>query len=347
LRNRDLVIRTSADPAWHPLLSRYEPYFHQRPDWFQHLETAFRGEGIALCLEEKAGPIACLPAFLMRAPPFRVLFAGIPYGDVLGPAGIEDDFFSVVKRDRKAVPADQLRYVPFARGGPLPSSFDRFEERVITELRLSGGTADGLYERMPRPVRKALRKSKRLGLSAEHCSGEDCGAMLHGFYADTMRRNGAPCRYPQAWFRSLASATHPTPKIESLLATGADGPVAMAVTATGHGVLHVLHGACGARGLSSGAAELLDFTAISRAVSAGVRRVDFGASDPDDDGLRAYKRKFGGEERVATVGVMHLRPLRSRLADLARTIAGTRIGGGLLVPTRIERTDRGPESGPS
>ena len=103
------------------------------------------------------------------------------------------------------------------------------------------------------------------------------------------------------------------------------------------GVLHVLHGACGTEGLSSGANELLDFDAISRAVAAGARLVDFGASDPADEGLRAYKRKFGSEERVASVGVMHLRPIRSRLADLARTIAGTRIGGGLLALSRPRR----------
>jgi CelD/BcsL family acetyltransferase involved in cellulose biosynthesis len=59
--------------------------------------------------------------------------------------------------------------------------------------------------------------------------------------------------------------------------------------------------------------DLILWTAIEQGIAAGSRRIDFGLSDWDQEGLLRYKRKYAGEEK--TIVTLRSEPANSRVVE--------------------------------
>ncbi|MHC4860206.1 MAG: GNAT family N-acetyltransferase, partial [Planctomycetota bacterium] len=252
----------------------------------------------------------------VRAGPFRILYAGIPYGGPIGEASEVPDLWEALRAGRSAVPADQVRYVPYRPHAENPDWARVASRTTTTEIRLEGRTEEEYERSLPKAVRSGVRRAGRLGVrvvSADEAGGAE---RLFDLYAETMRRKRTRPKYTPAYFSALAR--HPAAEVRLAVHEGA--AVAGVALLTDDPVVHYLHAASTEEGRASGANDLLAFEAIREALREGRTSFDLGPSDPEDEGLLHFKRKWGGTQRTGLVHVVPLRRFRSALSEVARRL---------------------------
>ena len=311
-----LTLRRLDEPPVRALLRERAEFHHQTPEWMGVLTAGLGGESLVICLSRGDRIEVGLPSILLRAGPFRLLYAGIPYGDPVGDPTLADELLRTIRAKRSAIPADQFRYVPFGDDGVPAGVFDRAEERTVVHLSLrSFAGPDAFRASLPASVRSTVSRARRAGVVARREDTGDAADAFGALFEQTMRRNRAAVRYGPAYFRALpegGGALH--------LARREGRPIAGLVATRRGGVLHYLHAASDAEALRCGANDLLLDDLLVAAFQEGIHTVDLGACDPRDAGLISFKTKWGGCRRPAFVHVAHLRPLRSRLSDAAKRI---------------------------
>jgi hypothetical protein len=312
-----LTIRAADDGAWHHLLDAPRAAFHQRPEWLAVLDQGFRGESLVPCLDRGDEVVAALPAYLLRAGPFRILYSGIPYG---GPVGEEREvaaLWEALRARGRTLPADQVRHVPYAARETDPGWARRASRTEITEIPLTGRTADEWWRGIGKGARQSVRRSRKNGVKVSPPGFPPDPDHLYTLYAETVRRKGAARKYTRRYFHALAH--HPDASIR--LAMLDDVPVAGIALLRDGATTHYLHAASSGAGRESLANDMLVYEAVTEAIRAGCASFDLGASRPDDRGLIAFKAKWSGVARTGEVRVLPIRRVRSALSEVARRLA--------------------------
>jgi hypothetical protein len=143
-------------------------------------------------------------------------------------------------------------------------------------------------------TQRAIKKAERVGVSIEV---ERSAAALNAFYelhTMTRRRHGVPVQ-PFRWFTNLERAFGDRMRV--YVARLGDRPVAAILTLEHKDTLVYKYGCSDDRYKSSGATPALFWRAIRDAKAAGLRELDLGRSDLDDDGLQAFKDHLGASRR--------------------------------------------------
>jgi CelD/BcsL family acetyltransferase involved in cellulose biosynthesis len=285
------------DPAWISWLGDHSgatPLHH--PAWGSVVTGTYGFRAfVAVTRDERGSILAGLPLAEVGGGRRR-RWVALPFTDrcppLLAPSAQSEDFTSALEQAR----ADEgIRQVEVR--GELEGALRPAADAVMHTLVLDPDP-DVLMRRFhPSQVRRNLRRAERGPVRVRRST--DARDLLEGFYGlhlRTRRRLGVPTQ-PQRFFRLIAERIL-EPELGHLLIAELEGrPIAAALFLAWNQTVVYKFGASDAEHWEHRPNHLIFWEAIRTAAETGHRVFDFGRTDLDATGLRAFKGWWGAEER--------------------------------------------------
>ena len=286
-----------ADPEWRAFVDRQPDAlpFHL-PAWVETVAGAYGLRSFAIAVRDASGAISAGVPVIETRPPFtRKRWVSLPFTDLCPPlaATPEDGHRLVAALDAARTASGASRWE--ARG-PLPGGTP-FEDAGYRHVLRLEPDADAVYARFHRSqVQRNIRKAEANDLTLRVGTGD--ADLLDDFYAlhlDTRRRLGVPIQ-PRRFFNLLRERVLRS-GIGWIVSVESEGrAIAAALFLAANGTVVYKYGASDADAWRLRPNHLLFWHAIRTACEAGYRVFDFGRSDADADGLRAFKASWGADE---------------------------------------------------
>jgi hypothetical protein len=186
----------------------------------------------------------------------------------------------------------KTRYIEIRPLVPLSnqSSFKPSRRFYHHSLDLRPGP-DALFSRFHKDcVQRKIRRAEREGLEYKEGTSEPLLRDLYKLVMRTRRRQGLVPQ-PAGWFRNLAHCLGSAMQIR--LAYQQNRPVAAIVTLIHKYRMVYKYGCSDERFNSLGGTQMLFWKAIQEGCSLGLLELDIGRTDYDDNGLVAFKERWG------------------------------------------------------
>ena len=199
------------------------------------------------------------------------------------------DFAMYLTRKRKC------SYLEIKHGSELPAIIVLVHrEHYFRSILNLSGSIDDIWDKFKRDVRKSIRKAKRSPL--KFIKGEKL-EHYRAFYRlelETRKRQGSP-PYSSAFFDNLYSKLHPLGKVKLYLASIEGQYIA--------GVIMLFHNKIAICGYSASTSNrefmklkpnnLLFWKVIQDLYQEGYKSLNFGITDPSNEGLLRFKSAWG------------------------------------------------------
>lgn len=295
-----VIVDPLADRRWSALVSRSPEgsVFHQ-PAWLQLLQTSYRYQFCACCIEaDDRRLVAGLPVATVASRLTGRRLVALPFSD-LCPAAVSQDAppFAQAALGEALADLQRSRDVPLEIRAPTSvvagaSPGERFHHHVLA-LERDPAAVQARFSR-PQALR-GVRRALREGLSAEVRTDAAALARFYRLHMATRRRLGVPTQ-PRRFIMGLeALFAEGLGFVQLVRAGGRD--VAAGVFLTSHGVLTYKYGASDPRSLAARPNNLLFMEAIRWGCEHGFRTLDLGRTHWGQEGLRSFKLSWGAEER--------------------------------------------------
>jgi CelD/BcsL family acetyltransferase involved in cellulose biosynthesis len=319
------VIDPLTDDRWLAFLnaSPGAEIFHH-PAWLALLARIYAFPVAACCLLDRDGVIgggAPLALVASRLTGRRLVC--VPFSDRCAPLPSPDEQPATAARLVTALDRARRSYrLPLHVHGPLsPAPGLRPLARYHHHVVALEADVDAVIRRfhLRSQLLRGVRRAQREGLVVERRTDGGALADFYRLNLATRRRQGVPVQ-PRRFIADL----------ETLFAAGLgfvllvrDGPrpIAAAVFLTFNGTLTYKYGASDAAYLAKRPNNLLFLEAIRWGCQAGLQRLDLGRTDLGHEGLRAFKRSWGAEERLLEYQALADRERRSSGRTLAERAA--------------------------
>lgn len=282
--------------------------FHH-PDWCGAVADVFGHADRSLLARRGPQVVGVLPLMLVRSWVAGRLLVSVPYGtyggmltdDAEAAAALADAAGRLAQRERAVL---ELRSA--SARVPQFSSIDGY----LGFRRTLPATPDAVSSFLPKRARAAARHARdREGVEIVH--GVEHLSTAWVLYCRSMRRLGS-LSYPKVFFERLAERFGV--RLSVALAVCAARPLCGTICLRqGDVVLPYVLGA-DERESTGGAANLLYWSAMERAVAAGARVWDYGRSRSDNAGAVGFKKNQGFEP--TPLGYQRYVPPGLRAADL-------------------------------
>lgn len=292
----DALLDPLHDPRWANLAERapQASVFHD-PAWMGLVSSHYGYRLAAPAIVDAGGEaVAGLPVALVASRLTGRRIVALPFSDVC-PALVADG----APADARARLAAALRALGEARRArvevrgelaELAPALARFYGHVVD---LTEGV-EAVERRYAPQVRRNVRKAQRLGVDVHR---QHDPAALETFYAlhlQTHRRLGIPTQ-PKRFIRGLGALL--ARDLGFVSVARLDGrPVAAAVFLHAAGAMTYKYGASDPAFQHARPTNALFADAIRWACGRGMRALDLGRTDLDNEGLRAFKRSWGAAE---------------------------------------------------
>lgn len=292
------------DPRWREFVSGHRdatPFHH--PAWAAFLAECYGMRAFALARVGPAGGVAAGLPVIEVSRMGRRRWISLPYTDRLAPLEAEADAglgpALAAARLTAGVRAVELRA---GLSGAFP------EDAAWLHLLRLDPDPDVVAKRMRSNVGRNIRKAERSGVEVRAGSSEDdLAGIFYGLHVATRRRQGVPVQ-PRRFF-TLFWRRLMEPGLATVLLGHVGGtPVAGAVFMTWNGTTIYKFGASDPGFAEYRVNNLIMWRAIQDACAAGSHTFDFGRTDDDNDGLRAFKRSWGAEELRLTYSTLAAAP---------------------------------------
>ena len=267
------------------------PFHH--PAWGSLLADAYGFEAFAVAVAGSDGGFSCGAPFLeIRSLPRRRSWISLPFTDECA---------------LLAPDPGRAQELPAALAG---LAAPRIEIRSKVGAVGWGTRADGVIHVLeldpdPERVRQGFSRSQvvrniaraeREGVEVRAAVSRDDLEVFYGLHLRTRRRQGVPIQ-PRRFFDLLWERVLEPGLGTILLAYHGGTALAGALFLTWNGTTIYKYGASDPEGWPMRPNHLLFWTAVREACLRGDRRFDFGRTDADNAGLRAFKSGWGGVER--------------------------------------------------
>jgi CelD/BcsL family acetyltransferase involved in cellulose biosynthesis len=289
------------DPRWPRFLEQHprSSVFHT-PEW---LETLWRTYGYKPVVMTTASPGEDLgDGFVLcevRSWLTGRRLVSVPFADHCEPlVDTQEVFHALFSGARREAAASQARYVefrPVTTAHNVPQSTEPSSRYWLHQLDIRGSLDEifsGLHKNcIQRKIRRAEREALRY---EEGCSD----ALLESFYqlvVLTRRRQQLPPQ-PRIWFRTMIACMGN--KLQLRLALKDKRPVAGVLTLRHKGTMVFKYGCSDAQFHQCGGTSMLLWRSIQDAKQGGLQLFDFGRSDWLDQGLVAFKDRWGAQRSV-------------------------------------------------
>lgn len=286
----------AGDPAWRELVLGHPdalPYHH--PSWTGTITDTYGFRAFTFAVRDASGRLLGGVPFVEVGGRMRSKrWVALPFTDacpaLTAPELAEGALAALLARAREdeRVAAVEVR-------GPLGSEAGTELQRgVVHALELT--SPDALFSSFESQVRRNIRKAERSELTVRSAETEqDLTRVYFGLHADTRRRLGVPTQ-PRRFFEAIWRRMIEPGLGFALLVYAGDIPVAGAVFLDWNGRIIYKFGASDARHWALRPNNLLFWEVIRRGCERGSTSLDFGRSDLEDKGLRAFKGSWGAAE---------------------------------------------------
>jgi CelD/BcsL family acetyltransferase involved in cellulose biosynthesis len=286
------------DPRWlAAIASAPDSCVFHHPSWLHLLERSYGYEIQALGVVDGGTLVAGLPLARVASPLTGTRLVALPFSDVCppfytseaGPGAARSLAAALaLEHDRAAVRVEVRADFPGLPSGRRETSFRRHV------LALAGDVS--LVERRfsKSQVKRGIAKARREGVAIERRTDADALDDFYRLHVRTRRHQGVPTQ-PKRFIRGLAELFDAGLGY-TLLAQLGDRTIAAAVFLQWGGTLTYKYGASEREQLPKRPNNLLFWDAIRRGCEAGLHSLDFGRTDPSNEGLCAFKRAWGAEE---------------------------------------------------
>jgi CelD/BcsL family acetyltransferase involved in cellulose biosynthesis len=272
------------------------PYHH--PAWAEVFAECYGFRTFALAVVDEDGRISAgLPVAEVGVPFRGRRWVSLPFTDFLPPLSEDDDALGRLveevssQRERAGVRAVELRAEVNLPGvHPVGESFAH-------ALRLQADP-QAVFETFKKSqVQGAIQKAEREGVEVRRAeTPRDLTRVFFALHAETRRRHGVPVQ-PRRFFDLLWTRIV-EPGLGYVLLAEVDGrTIAGAVFLDWNGTVVYKYSAARREDSRYRPTNLILWTAIREACEQHGHTFDFGRTEAGNEGLRAFKRGWGTEER--------------------------------------------------
>jgi len=326
----ELKIFESPGQEWDEFASQYTDLIFYQSIWSEVLKKGLGGQPLYFCLREGGKIVAGLPGVLLNFKIFKILYASIPYGNLIGNRScfpMMMDFLDVEFRKRKI---DQVRITESPFIEPFrPETFKPVSAKC-TLLDLKRFNKERIWDSYRSEVRRAIRKAQRNGLSVRRATSREEVEIFYRLYFSSMERNRAVAKYPLHWFDAIYEILIQRKKADILLAIKDDEYMAGVVLIYSTTSNHYLHNGSAEAYLENRPNDLIVDYIIQKGVEEGKTTLDFMGSDPNDLSLLRFKEKWGSQSMDLNTYVRDYHPFRCKIWELGKGWASSRLGSAFL-----------------
>src|SRR5712672_1434337 len=285
------------DPIWQMLLQQASSSVFHSPAWIQVLTDTYGWEARAyVILDDRGEPCAGIP-FCRISDMLGERIIALPFSDYCDPLARDANDWRLL--------IDQL--LPEHRPitvrclhNNLPLADERFS--LFKEAKWHGldlrPELDAIWKRMHDSTHRAVRKSQREGLVVRPAQSEDELRAFFDMHLKIRKYKYGLLAQPYSFFQNIWRRFVETQQGFILLAFSEDKIVAGDFFLVCKDTLYYKFNASLPGDLSHRPNDLLIWEGIQAGKNRGLKLLDFGLSDIDQEGLVRYKRKFGTEEKT-------------------------------------------------
>jgi serine/alanine adding enzyme len=326
----ELKVFESPGKEWDEFASRYTDLIFYQSVWSQVLKEGLGGQPLYFCLREGGEVVAGLPGVLLNFRIFKILYASIPYGNLIGKQEYFGPFMERLEDEFRKRKIDQVRISesPFSKC-QLTGEFKSLPAKC-TLLDLRGLNKEKIWEGYKKNIRRDVRKAQRSGVTIRHGNSPQGINAFYTLYQASMERNRAMAKYPLPWFEALYEILTKKGLGVVLIAELNEVAIAGVVLIYSASSTHYFHNGSQYESLKFCPNELLVHFSIENAVEKGISFFDFMGSDPKDHSLLRFKEKWGAQSRDIYTYVKDVNPVKSKIWELGKRTVASRWGAKAL-----------------
>jgi hypothetical protein len=326
----ELGVFDTPGKEWDDFASRYTDLIFYQSIWSEVLKKGLGGQPLYFYLKEGGEIVAGLPGILLNFTIFKILYASIPYGNLIGEKSYYPLFMELLEREFRKRGIDQVRITesPFLQSHQ-PHSFKSVSAKCSL-LDLRGLEKERILERHKKYIRRDVRKAQRSGVTLRiGASGEDA-SLFYQLYLASMERNRAVAKYPFRWFEAIYEGMVERGLGIFLFAELDKMTIAGVVLINSATTTHYFHNGSKAQFLRFCPNELLVHFSLEKAIERENSFFDFMGSDPMDLPLIKFKEKWGSQSLDIQTYVKDYHSIRCKIWELGKRWGNSGIGSGLL-----------------
>jgi len=326
----ELKVFESPGTEWDDFASRYTDLVFYQSIWSEVLRKGLGGQPLYFYLMDGGEMVAGLPGILLDFKIVKILYASIPYGNMIGDPSYLSTFMDLLDQAFKMKGVDQVRMTESPFSKPCqPASFKPLIARG-TLLDLRGLDEEKIWEGYKKNIRRDVRKAQKSGVAIRQ--GASTGD-VHGFfklYLASMERNRAMAKYPLRWFEALYEIIIKRGLGTIALAEVNNEAIAGAVLIYSSTSTHYFHNGSQYEFLKFCPNELLIHHALEEAIEKKNAWFDFMGSDPSDLPLLHFKEKWGGQSMDLHTYVKEYHPMKCKIWELGKRAMNSSVGSWLF-----------------
>ncbi len=292
------ILNPVHEPAWDHVVALHRDAccFHTSA-WAKVLHQTYRHNPFYFQFSCGRRLVALVPVMEVRSPFTGRRGVCLPFSDVCEPLVFDPEAIGLV-RDRLVRFAQERRWRHLEmRGGKFfrsdSSSAGTFYGHKL-DLR---SAAEELLGRFASPVRRALRKAERNGVTAEVFRTRQAILDFYRLHVQTRRRHGLPPQ-PASFFLNIYEHIIKPGLGFAVIAHQRSRPIAAAIFFRfGKNALYK-YGASDQKFQELRANNLAMWQGIQFLARNGAAKLHFGRTDRENDGLRRFKLSWGTEEET-------------------------------------------------
>ncbi len=334
----ELKVFETPGREWDEFASRYTDLIFYQAAWSEVLRKGLGGQPLYFCLKEGGNIVAGLPGVLLDFKFFKVLYASIPYGNLIGGESYYPLLIEGLEKEFKKRGIDQVRMTDSPFSEPYrPNSYQSVSSKCSL-LDLRSLDKERILEGYKKSVRRDVRKAQKSGVSIHYGTSSEDVKVFYKLYLASMERNRAMAKYPLRWFEALREIVVRKGLGAFLIAGMNQVAVAGVVLVYSTSSTHYFHNGSRHEFLRFCPNELLVHSSIEDAIDKKASFFDFMGSDPNDLSLLRFKEKWGSQSRDIHTYVKDCHPFRCKLLELGKRIGNSQMGHWLM--GFIRRGDR-------
>lgn len=291
-----LLIDPTKYPGWDDEMARLPGagFFHTAA-WARVLVETHRYSPLYLAVRNGSRLSAVLPLMEVSSWVTGRRAISLPFTDAVEPLGVNAEIWPrFYAAARQLADERHWKYLEFHGGSPwltFAPPATAFHRHML-DLRRDDAA---LFANCDEPVRKAVRKAERSGLSVEFSTEERALREFFELFCRTRRKHGAPPQ-PYRFFTSIRRHVFQRGHGRIVLARHGSQAVAGAIYFHAGGSTLYKFGASDERMQHLRGNNLVMWSAIRKYASEGFATFDFGRTSLGNEGLRKFKASWGADE---------------------------------------------------
>ena len=326
----ELKLFESPGEEWDEFASRYTDLIFYQSVWSEVLKKGLGGQPLYFCLREGGKIVAGLPGVLLHFKIFKILYASIPYGHLIGEKSYHSVFLELLEKEFKIRGIDQVRLTesPFCESFPPKSFSPIFTKCTLLDLR--GYDREKIWAGYKKNIRRDVRIAQKSGVTIHGVDSGEGVRIFYRLYLASMERNKAMAKYPLRWFEAIYEIAAQKGLGVILIAELSGTPIAGVVLIYSSSSTHYFHNGSQYEFLKYCPNELLVHSSIESAIEKKISFFDFMGSDPGDLSLLRFKEKWGSQTKDIYTYVKDYHPLRCRIWELGKRLGSSKLGNAFL-----------------